>query len=118
MTCEKCGFEYEGESCPVCEVENINAEVKKPGKKSVCGLHGLIMGSVSLLFLGWPLSLVGFILSIIGKKKCKTDGVAKAGVIISVLTFIYHIICKIISTIMLTIYSLFTVAYTLLQIFG
>ena len=116
MTCEKCGFEYEGEYCPVCEVENINTAVKAPSKKSVCGLLGLIISSASLMFFGWPLSLVGLILSLIGKGKCKKDGVAKAGVIMSVITLIYHVICKIISSIVAAINLLLAVLALILNI--
>jgi len=53
MICEKCGFEYTSEKCPVCAANEANAQVEQKNEKSPCGLIGMIMGMYSkLLYYG------------------------------------------------------------------
>ena len=65
MFCEKCGFEYEGEKCPVCEAEVAaveNVEVEAVAKKSVLPIIALIAGIASIV-----LALIGgFLVGVLG----------------------------------------------------
>ena len=68
MFCEKCGFEYEGEKCPVCEAEVAaveNVEVEAVAKKSSLPTIALIVGiaSVALALIGGLLAgaILGFL---------------------------------------------------------
>ena len=90
MVCEKCGFEYEGASCPACSYKQQTV-AHKHEEKSKLGLIGMILAVASfvLKFFGipapeLPLAITGLILSIIGKKKNRSDGCATAGIIVSV----------------------------------
>lgn len=87
MICEKCGFEYEGEKCPVCEVNDVNVVIEEP-KRSPMGLISMIMGIASFFMGGVPLSIASIILGSLAKKKCSTDGYAKAGIICSIINII------------------------------
>ena len=71
MICEKCGFDYEGEKCPVCEAEVPVVEtvetVEAPKKKSkLFGILGLVIGvaSIVLAFIGG--SIIGPLLGLLG----------------------------------------------------
>ena len=110
MFCTKCGSTLsENGVCPVCDVpvsDPINPELifdqppaaSTPGKG--LGITGMVMGIVSLLcntvcscmygsVLGFPLSIVGLILSIIAKKKSKaagcSNGMATAGFVMNLI---------------------------------
>ncbi len=110
MFCTKCGSTLsENGVCPVCDVpvsDPINPELifdqppaaSNPGKG--LGITGMVMGIVSLLcntvcscmygsVLGFPLSIVGLILSIIAKKKSKaagcSNGMATAGFVMNLI---------------------------------
>ena len=65
MFCEKCGFEYEGEKCPVCEAEVAaveNVQVEAVAKKSVLPIIALIAGIASIV-----LALIGgFLVGVLG----------------------------------------------------
>ena len=64
MFCEKCGFEYEGEKCPVCEAEALaveNVEVEAVAKKSVLPIIALIVGIASIVLALIGGLLVGFL---------------------------------------------------------
>jgi hypothetical protein len=89
MICEKCGFEYEGENCPVCEVAGSKVVVDEP-KKSAFGIVGMILGILSF-FNGIPYAIASLILSNIGLKRCPTDGCAKAGKTMSIISLIINI---------------------------
>ena len=69
MFCEKCGFEYEGEKCPVCEAEVAaveNVEVEAVAKKSkLFGILGLVAGIASIVLALIGGLLVGFLGGII-----------------------------------------------------
>ena len=115
MICEKCGFEYTSERCPVCAANEANAQVEKRNEKSPCGLIGMIMGIASFFIMGTPLAIAGLILSIIGKNKCKSDGYATAGLISSILSLVYNVVGTIASiVIIIIIYA----AYFGLALFG
>ena len=113
MFCTKCGSTLsENGVCPVCDVpvsDPINPELvfdqppaaSNPGKG--LGITGMVMGIVSLLcntvcscmygsVLGFPLSIVGLILSIIAKKKSKaagcSNGMATAGFVMNLISVI------------------------------
>ena len=71
MICEKCGFDYEGEKCPVCEAEVPVVETVEtfeiPEKKSkLFGILGLVAGvaSIVLAFIGG--SIIGPLLGLLG----------------------------------------------------
>ena len=64
MFCEKCGFEYEGEKCPVCEAEVAaveNVQVEAVAKKSVLPIIALIVGIASIVLALIGGLLVGFL---------------------------------------------------------
>lgn len=113
MFCTKCGSSLsENGICPVCDVpvhNPINPELileqppaaSNPGKG--LGIAGMILGIISLVFntvcaclggsiLGAPLSVIGLILSIIGKKKSKaagcSNGMATAGLVMNLISVI------------------------------
>lgn len=106
MICEKCGFDYAGEKCPVCAAENISV-VTKTEEKSPCGLIGMIMGIASFVIVGMPLAIAGLILSIIGKKKCSTDGYATAGLITSIISIVLSVLAVVGLVIFYIIYIVF-----------
>ena len=62
MICEKCGFEYESDTCPICDLDLHDAEPKS--KKNPLGTTGLVFGIVglSLFVIGVPFYLVTFLL--------------------------------------------------------
>ena len=106
MFCEKCGFDYEGEKCPVCEAEASTVAVEQ-AEKSPCGLIGMIMGIASFFMVGWPLAAAGLVLSIIGKKKCATDGMATAGVITSIISLAINVLTALAAIVFFVIYIIF-----------
>ncbi len=106
MFCEKCGFDYEGEKCPVCEAEASTVAVEQ-AEKSPCGLIGMIMGIASFFMIGWPLAAAGLVLSIIGKKKCATDGMATAGVITSIISLVINVLSALAAIVFLVLYFIF-----------
>ena len=136
MFCTKCGSSLsENGVCPVCDVpvsDPINPELvfdqppaaSNPGKG--LGITGMVMGIVSLLcntvcscmygsVLGFPLSIVGLILSIIAKKKSKaagcSNGMATAGLITSIISIA---ICAL-AVIGIILYFVFVVGLTALS---
>ena len=136
MFCTKCGSTLsENGVCPVCDVpvsDPINPELvfdqppaaSNPGKG--LGITGMVMGIVSLLcntvcscmygsVLGFPLSIVGLILSIIAKKKSKaagcSNGMATAGLITSIISIA---ICAL-AVIGIILYFVFVVGLTALS---
>ena len=120
MICEKCGFEYTGDTCPVCAAEEASKSVAVKKSWTGLGLAGMICGIVALLALvgGLPAAagqliamfaapylivtaltgqiiglvpaIVGAILSSIGKKKLESDKFAKIGRILSTLAIIFR----------------------------
>lgn len=113
MFCTKCGSSLsENGICPVCDVpvhNPINPELileqppaaSNPGKG--LGIAGMVLGIISLVcntvcsclygsVLGFPLSIVGLILSIIAKKKSKaagcSNGMATAGLVMNLISVI------------------------------
>lgn len=69
MFCEKCGFEYEGEKCPVCEAEVAaveDVEVEAVAKKSSLPKIALIVGIASAVLALIGGLLVGSIFGILG----------------------------------------------------
>ena len=113
MICEKCGFDYTGEKCPVCEA-NYEVTVEK-ASKSPLGLIGMIMGLASFLYIGWPLAAAGLILSIFGKKKCPTDGLATAGLISSIISLAWNILSMVSAAVMtFVLVIIYVIFYALL----
>ena len=110
MFCEKCGFDYEGEKCPVCEAEASTVAVEQ-AEKSPCGLIGMIMGIASFFMIGWPLAAAGLVLSIIGKKKCATDGMATAGLITSIISLVINVLSAVAAIAFLVIYFVFIIGF-------
>ena len=132
MLCEKCGFEYEGEKCPVCEV-NAETEVTEntplPPKKSIVlpiialcvGIASVVLSCIGALIIGSLLGLIGAILFIlpaaipgaaaivlgaIGIRKNTAMGVA--AVILGAASIIIFIVaCPIFGLIASTVMSLF-----------
>ena len=118
MFCEKCGFEYSGARCPVCEAEEreraerivaakLQQEQQIANKKSSLGIFSLILAIGSFVigyiipgFPEMPLAIVSIILSIIAAKKNKADKCSKAGLFIS--------IAKIVLTVVLFISAIVT----------
>ena len=113
MFCTKCGSTLnENGVCPICSVpvnDPINPELifdqppaaSDPGKGM--GVAGMILGIVGLLcntvcscvygsVLGFPLSIVGLILSMIARKKSKaagcSNGMATAGFVMNLVSVI------------------------------
>ena len=48
MICEKCGFEYEGENCPVCAAADTVEVAEAPAKKGPLGIIGMVLGIVGI----------------------------------------------------------------------
>ena len=124
MICEKCGFEYTSERCPVCAMvaqekakiqqAQTTTEVKK---KSNLGLIGMLVSIASFVLkfiIPFPIpdmfiAIAGLVLSIMGKKKNKQDGYATAGLVISIIKLVLEIIKKVFFigiSILLTILSM------------
>ncbi len=112
MICEKCGFEYEGENCPVCEVAASKVVVDEP-KKSACGIVGMILGILSLVNLNWMFAIPGLILSKKALNVCPGDKRAKAGRTTSLLGLILGIALYVGTIAFLVVYYIF---YILLMI--
>lgn len=105
MTCEKCGFEYTGATCPVCAAEEANkaAAAATENKKSPLGLIGMIMAIASFFYVGTPLTIAGLILSVIGKKKNKKDGFATAGLITSIICLVYNVMNSVLAIVIIVV---------------
>jgi len=124
MICEKCGFEYTSERCPVCAmVAQEKAEIQQAQtttevkKKSNLGLIGMLVAIASFVLkfiIPFPIpdmfiAIAGLVLSIMGKKKNKQDGYATAGLVISIIKLVLEIIKKVFFigiSILLTILSM------------
>ena len=119
MICERCGFEYAGEVCPACAVKEARASIDELPPRSPLGLVGMILslcsyaGTVLAIFralfgipvgiFDFPLAIAGLVLSIIGKVKCKYDGFATAGIIISIIRIVMKIATAILTVLFLVI---------------
>ena len=89
MTCEKCGFEYTGDTCPVCAAEEANkAAVAAEQKSNPLGLVGMILGIVGLATCDIALAIASLILASLSNKRCPGDPKAKVGKILSIITII------------------------------
>ena len=119
MICEKCGFEYAGENCPACAVREAREAQEALPKRSKLGVVGMILslcsfaGTVLAIFralfgipvgiFDFPLAFAGLILSIIGKVKCKYDGFATAGIIVSIIRIVMKIATAILTALLLVL---------------
>ena len=119
MICERCGFEYAGENCPACAVREAREAQEALPKRSTLGVVGMILslcsfaGTVLAIFralfgipvgiFDFPLAFAGLILSIIGKAKCKYDGFATAGIIISIIRIVMKIATAILAVLLLVL---------------
>ena len=112
MTCEKCGFEYTGDTCPVCAAEEANKAVAAENKRSRLGPIGMIMAIASFFYVGTPLTIAGLILSVIGKKKNKKDGFATAGLITSIICLVYNVMNSVLAIVIIV------VVYTFMFVIG
>ena len=117
MICEKCGFDYESEKCPVCNAEATTVITPKNEEKSHHGLIGMIFGIVSFFFGGLFLSIPGLILSGIGLKKNKNDGFSVAGLVTSILSTVSHTVALVIGVIISVILPLAYAIFILMYIF-
>lgn len=99
MFCEKCGFEYTGEYCPVC-ADNKPGEVKAKNSPSTLGLIGMILGIASFM-VGSPFDIGGLVCSIIAIKQDKKDPYATAGLISSAIHLGMNVFSAISSIVML-----------------
>lgn len=103
MKCKNCGTEIDDSAtvCPDCgapasvtdEPESATAAPVAVKKVNVFGIIGFIVSILSAYFSIYYCiaSVVGLIFSLIGVirwKKCKTNGLAVAGLVISILTLI------------------------------
>ena len=140
MICEKCGFEYNGEKCPVCEANVTDEKLAiAENKKSPLGIVGMILGIVGLAMfvlgfvgnaiavlalsylaflvvpgqiIGLVPSIVGMVLSSVAKKKCPDDKIAKAGKILSLI----GIIAKTVSIVVCIVWCV--LVFVLAVVFG
>lgn len=117
MICEKCGFKYEGEKCPVCYSQKYytakqRLATKDNEAKTYHGLVGMILGIVSFFAFGLYISIPGLILSIIGLKKNKNDGFAVAGLVTSIISTVMGLIALAIALIPLVL----VIAYFLIMV--
>ena len=124
MICEKCGFEYTSERCPVCAMDaqekakiqqaQTTTEVKKKSNLGLIGMLVAIASFVLKFIIPLPIpdmfiAIAGLVLSIMGKKKNKQDGYATAGLVISIIKLVLEIIKKVFFigiSILLTILSM------------
>ena len=117
MICEKCGFEYTSERCPVCAVNAQGAE-KAAEKKSKIGLIGMILAIASFALKFFvvgvpelPLAIAGLICSVIGKQKNAQDGYATAGLAVSIIKIALEIMATItgliVSALIIVLYIVF-----------
>ena len=100
MICEKCGYQYEGDTCSVCEAVSAR-KLKLKNKKTPFGIIGMI---ISILSCGIkiivpfapsiPISIISIVFSIIGISKNKRDGFGIAGICISSTNIVLRIIAK------------------------
>ena len=110
MICEKCGFEYTSDRCPVCAMDaQEKAEIQQAQtttevkKKSNLGLIGMLVAIASFVLkfiIPFPIpdmfiAIAGLVLSIMGKKKNKQDGYATAGLAVSIIKISLEIIATI-----------------------
>ena len=108
--CEKCGYEFVGETCPVCEL--VAARRAKKSKLGFTGLILSIIGVVTNFLFGLslvtlPVFITSLVFSIIGKKKNKKDKCATAGICISAYKIVSNIVSTVISVVAITIFTLF-----------
>ena len=91
MTCEKCGFEYTGATCPVCAAEEANkAAVAAEQKSNPFALISMILGIVGLASGNIAFAIASLILASLSNKRCPGDTKAKVGKILSIITIILY----------------------------
>ena len=127
MICEKCGYTYEKDSCPVCNAV-AERKLKLNEKKSALGVVGMIMSIIScgikviIPFIpSIPISIASLILSIIGAVKNKKDGFAVTGICVSSANIVLRIIVKAIKVvldILITAFVLIFLFFALIIIIG
>jgi len=136
MTCEKCGFEYTGDSCPVCAVQATNEAIVISEKKtSGLGIAGMILGIVSLAmfvlsglqkvvlmfympFITIPGYVIGIIPSIVGLVLCSKAKKANSGDKLAKVGKIFCIISMILKIVGLVIAIVFTAIFIVLMLLG
>ena len=78
---------------------NPYVPVAPPEPGRALAIAGLIVGIISLFtwlpFLGFPISIVGIILSAIGQRSVSRKGMAVAGLVLSIVTLILTLITTI-----------------------
>ena len=142
MFCEKCGFEYSGARCPVCEIEEreraeriVAARIAReeqaqqvPQKKSSLGLVSLILAIASFVigyiipgFPEMPLAIAALIISISAAKKQQADKCSKAGLFISIAKIaltVFLFISAIVTTVVGFIAMFISVGFSLVNTFA
>ena len=120
MICEKCGFEYEGENCPVCAAADTVEVTEAPAKKGPLGIIGMVLGIVGLAMfvfgaggnitataalsylafflipgyiIGAIPSIAGMVISCIALKAAPADKFAKLGKTFSLIGIIIKVAC-------------------------
>jgi len=114
MYCKMCGKEISDETvnCPFCgavQKSDYLPEVTFTQQNNVSTLDTYaivaIVTSLIGLFTGYISTIVGFIFGILGRKSQKYGGLAKAGIAISVISFIL----KLIAIVLLSVFSIYIV---------
>ena len=94
MICKKCGYDFEGEICPMCH-NKVSANKNSPYGLigmilSICSWTMKIINYVISLFIpfvpnipDFPFAVAGLVLSVVGRDKNKSDGMATTGIILS-----------------------------------
>ena len=114
--CTVCGYEYDGDNCPAC-VFVAKRRLSEKKKRSKLGLAGMIVALAGiaadlLLPIGMatlPIGIASFILSVIGKAKCKKDGFATAGILLSILKILLNVFMFIGAVISVALYFFFII---------
>ena len=96
MYCKKCGSKLDETGyCPICQRyddENVYAS-----KMSGACIAGFVVSLCGMLIAAIPCGIIGLLISVKGmddvkKRKCKGDGLAIAGAIVSIVDIILGLI--------------------------
>ena len=91
MVCKRCGFDYEGEECPVCNAEEKGTEANKTHarhskKNAPLGIISMILGVAGLFFNHLPLAIAGLVISIKAIKTYGADDYVTTGLVTSAIS--------------------------------